>query len=83
MFISYVTGVGLNRVYIAWFFLQGTITKCLLPEAGVYELDGRIILYLTHLCLCNLGRGLRSGNEVEVHHAHVLKITAPQWKVSA
>jgi len=32
--------------YSIFFFQQGTVTKCVLPEAGVYELDGRV--HLTH-----------------------------------
>lgn len=58
------------------------ITQCLLPEAGVYELDDRLILYLTHTNLSNNGRGLREGAEIEVSNAHLLKITNPLWKVS-
>ena len=62
--------------------MQGIVTRCLLPEAGVYELDGGIALYLTHTGLSNLGRGLRVGAEVEVNSAHLLKIAAKECKVS-
>ena len=62
--------------------MQGIVTRCLLPEAGVYELDDGIALYLTHTGLSNLGRGLRVGAEVEVNSAHLLKIAAKQCKVS-
>ena len=58
------------------------ITRCLLPEAGVYELDDRIALYLTHVSLSNLGRGLREGAEVEISNAHVLKISTQLCKVT-
>ena len=63
------------------FLLQGVITESRLPEAGVYLLDGRINLYLTHLPLHNLGRGLRPGAEVEVHNTHVLRVPGQQWRV--
>ena len=57
------------------------ITDYLLPEAGVYELDDRLALYLTHSNLSNQGRGLRKGAEVEISNAHVLKISSPLYKV--
>ena len=57
------------------------ITRCVLPEAGVYEIDGRLILYLTHCHLCNQGRGLREGAEVEIINAHFLKMSTQVYKV--
>ena len=62
-------------------FLQGTLTSCILPEAGVYEIDGRIRLYLTHQSCLNLCRGLRVGATVELYNVHVLKVTAVSFKV--
>ena len=59
------------------------VTHCLLPEAGVYELDDRLTLYLTHSNLSNQGRGLREGAEVEISNAHVLRIANPFFKVTS
>ena len=58
------------------------LTRCLLPEAGVYELDDQLILYLTHCNLSNQGRGLREGAEVEIINAHVLKMSTQIYKVT-
>lgn len=48
----------------------------------MYELDDRLVLYLTHTNLSNNGRGLREGAEIEVSNTHILKISNPLWKVS-
>ena len=63
------------------FVTQGVITRCILPEAGIYELDGRLALYLTHSNLSNQGRGFREGAEIEISNAHMLKIADPLYKV--
>ena len=47
----------------------------------MYELDDRLILYLTHSNLSNQGRGLREGAMVEISNAHMLKIATPLYKV--
>ena len=64
------------------FFQQGTVTKCVLPEAGVYELDGRVRLYLTHSECLNMCRGMRCGAVVELHNVHVMKLSGTPWKVA-
>ncbi|KAJ7385466.1 CST complex subunit ctc1 [Desmophyllum pertusum] len=44
----------------------GVITKCIKPEAGVFELDGK-------KPSANLGRGLRVGAHVTTHNVHLCK----------
>ena len=68
--------------YSIFFFQQGTVTKCVLPEAGVYELDGRVRLYLTHSECLNMCRGMRCGAVVELHNVHVMKLSGTPWKVA-
>ena len=70
------------KFFLCCYILQGVITRCLLPEAGVYELDDRLTLYLTHSNLSNQGRGLRVGAEVEITDAHILKLSTPPYKVT-
>ena len=60
---------------------QGTVTKCVLPEAGVYELDDRVRLYLTHCECLDLCRGVRCGAVIELHNMHVMKLSGTPWKV--
>ncbi|XP_068693359.1 CST complex subunit CTC1-like isoform X1 [Montipora foliosa] len=51
----------------------GVVTKCVKPEAGVYELDGKIRLYVNHQPCSNLARGLRVGAELTVHNVHLCR----------
>lgn len=51
----------------------GVITKCLKPEAGIFELDNKIRLYICHQPSPNLGRGLRVGAHVTTHNVHLCK----------
>lgn len=51
----------------------GVITKCINPEAGVFELDSKIRLYISHQPSSNLGRGLRVGAHVTVHNVHLCR----------
>ena len=60
---------------------QGTVTKCVLPEAGVYELDDRVCLYLTHCECLDMCRGVRCGSVMELHNMHVMKLSGTPWKV--
>ena len=60
---------------------EGTITGCVLPEAGVYEMDSVFRLYLTHQSTHNHGRGLREGAVVTLHNVHVLRVDEPGHKV--
>lgn len=57
------------------------ITNCVCPAAGVYELDGCVRLYLTHVRCGNLARGLRSGVTVQLDKVIVLRVTAAAFKV--
>ena len=54
---------------------QGVITKFVLPEAGIYELDGKVQLFLTHKPCLNLCRGLRVGATVQLDNIHPTKLT--------
>ena len=54
---------------------QGVITKCVLPEAGIYELDSKVQLFLTHKPCLNLCRGLRVGATVQLDNIHPTKLT--------
>ena len=60
---------------------QGTVTRIVLPEFGLYELDDRIRLYLTHRECLDQCRGVRCGAMLELHNAHVMKISVPHLKV--
>ena len=62
--------------------LQGTVTKCILSDAGVYELDGRVRLYLTHCECLDMCRGVRCGSVMELHNMHVMKLSGTPWKVA-
>lgn len=60
---------------------QGTVTRCIAAEWGVYELDGRLRLYLTHRHCLELGRGLRRGAAVELHNVHLVRVPPSGLKV--
>ncbi len=57
------------------------MTSCVCPNAGVYELDGRVLLYLTLAICSNLGRGLRTGVRVQLHNVIVLRVKTKRFKV--
>ncbi|XP_078362482.1 CST complex subunit CTC1-like isoform X2 [Oculina patagonica] len=52
---------------------MGVITNCIKPEAGLFELDNKIRLYISHQPSPNLGRGLRVGAHVTIHNVHLCK----------
>lgn len=60
---------------VALAFHKGKVSRCILPEAGIYELEGGARLYLTHLLCPNLCRGIRQGALLELHNIHVMNRT--------
>ncbi|XP_053574261.1 CST complex subunit CTC1 isoform X2 [Bombina bombina] len=56
---------------------KGVLTKILDPCAGLYELDGELVLCTAYLQLPNRGRGLREGATVEVFDAHLQQSPSP------
>lgn len=61
---------------------QGVITACLYPAVGVYELDGRVRLYLTHTSSTHLCRGLRIGATLQLSNVFILRVTTGDFKVT-
>ncbi len=57
-----VTGFRSNSVF-DW---QGTLTKILNAEAGLYEIDGQVGLCLAYQPAQKWGGGLRPGAEIQV-----------------
>ena len=51
------------------------ITRFILPEAGIYELDSKVQLFLTHKPCMNLCRGLRVGATVQLDNVHPTTLT--------
>ncbi|KAJ3017565.1 CST complex subunit ctc1 [Thoreauomyces humboldtii] len=51
---------------------SGRITRVVDVLAGVYELDGRTFLYLTHFTPPGFGRGLRIGTDIDMHNVHLV-----------
>ncbi|XP_077989324.1 CST complex subunit CTC1-like [Glandiceps talaboti] len=49
---------------------KGTITDVIKAEAGIYELDGKIRLYIGHQPCVSHGKGMRIGSKVTVFNAH-------------
>ena len=54
--------------------VQGILTECLLPEAGLYKLDNSILLYMHDRSCLDGGCGLRRGALVELYNVHALKL---------
>ncbi|XP_048583401.1 CST complex subunit CTC1 isoform X2 [Nematostella vectensis] len=52
---------------------SGVISRCVFPEAGVYELDGRIMLYIAHQPCTGFARGMRVGARVALYNFHLCK----------
>ena len=47
----------------------------------MYELDGRVCLYLSHYDTASLGRGLRCGVKVQLHNVHLVRLSAAPYRV--
>ena len=62
---------------------QGVVTRTVLAEAGVYELDGRILLYLTHCPSPSVSRGVRPGATLRLANVHVLRPDDPRFRAAA
>ncbi|XP_056425063.1 CST complex subunit CTC1 isoform X2 [Hyla sarda] len=56
---------------------KGVITRVLNAPAGLYELDGALLLCTAYTQLRNGGRGLRVGARVEVCDAHLQQSPSP------
>ncbi|XP_075062571.1 CST complex subunit CTC1 isoform X2 [Mixophyes fleayi] len=56
---------------------QGLLTRVLDARAGLYELDGAVVLCTAYTQLRNRGRGLREGAKVEVCDAHLQQSPSP------
>lgn len=56
---------------------KGVITRVLNAHAGLYELDGALLLCTAYTQLQNRGRGLRVGARVEVCDAHLQQSPSP------
>uniref|UniRef100_A0ABM0MAH3 CST complex subunit CTC1 n=1 Tax=Saccoglossus kowalevskii TaxID=10224 RepID=A0ABM0MAH3_SACKO len=50
---------------------KGTITEVVNSEAGVYDLDSKVRLYIGYQPCPNQGRGMRVGVKVEILNAHL------------
>ncbi|OCT59470.1 hypothetical protein XELAEV_18000892mg [Xenopus laevis] len=70
-----VMGVGDKQAKTLTY--QGSLTRVLDPQAGLYELDGKVLLCTVYLQLLNGGRGLREGARVEVSDAHLQQSPSP------
>ena len=64
-------------------YFKGRISRCILPEAGLYELEGGVRLHMTHLLCPNLCRGFRDGALLELHNVHVISRNLTHIKVCA
>ena len=47
----------------------------------MYELDGRVLLYLAHYECSSFGRGLRCGVTITISNVCVLNVKDPTFKV--
>ncbi|XP_068130127.1 CST complex subunit CTC1 isoform X2 [Hyperolius riggenbachi] len=56
---------------------QGVVTRVRDAQAGLYELDGMVVLCTAYTQLHNAGRGLREGSKVEVMDAHLQQSPSP------
>lgn len=56
---------------------KGVVTRVLNAHAGLYELDGALLLCTAYTQLQNRGRGLRAGARVEVCDAHLQQSPSP------
>ncbi|XP_063786951.1 CST complex subunit CTC1 isoform X2 [Pseudophryne corroboree] len=56
---------------------QGVITRLRDAHAGLYELDGAVVLCTAYTQLRNGGRGMRTGARVEVFDAHLQQSPSP------
>uniref|UniRef100_A0A6I8Q005 CST complex subunit CTC1 n=2 Tax=Xenopus tropicalis TaxID=8364 RepID=A0A6I8Q005_XENTR len=56
---------------------QGVLTRVVDPRAGLYELDGKVMLCTAYLQLLNGGRGLREGAGVEISDTHLQQSPSP------
>lgn len=59
---------------------QGEITDVLVPEAGLYELDHTVRLYMCDITHAYQGEGLRVGVIISLSNVHVLNISNSKWK---
>ncbi|XP_069031586.1 CST complex subunit CTC1 [Embiotoca jacksoni] len=59
---------------------QGTVTEVVSEGAGLYVLDGKVGLCLAYQPA--LGRSLRAGDQVELHHVHFLFRPCPDFPPS-
>ncbi len=57
------------------------VSAVICPEGGVYELDGRIFLYVAHYETSGLGRGLRCGVRVQLHNVHLFRPSQGPFQV--
>ncbi|XP_069042845.1 CST complex subunit CTC1 isoform X2 [Lepisosteus oculatus] len=58
---------------------KGVISRVLIAEAGLYELDGEVGLCLAYQQVLNYGRGLRPGAEVKLSHVHFMYRPSPHF----
>ncbi|MBN3312704.1 CTC1 protein, partial [Atractosteus spatula] len=58
---------------------KGVISRVLIAEAGLYELDGEVGLCLAYQQVLNYGRGLRPGAEVKLSHVHFMYHPSPHF----
>ncbi|KAM3926110.1 CST complex subunit CTC1 isoform 2-T2 [Leptodactylus fuscus] len=56
---------------------KGVVTRVLSAPAGLYELDGALLLCTAYTQLQNGGRGLRVGARIEVFDAHLQQSPCP------
>ena len=57
--------------------MQGVLTECISPDAGLYQLDGGIMLYMTDRHCIDGCRGFRPGASLQLHKVHAMKLTPP------
>ena len=67
---------------VAIIILQGVLTECVLPGAGLYRLDNGVMLYITHRHSLDGGRGLRPGAMLELFNVHPMRLPPPLQSAS-
>lgn len=68
---------GQNCEFELFIFPQGVLSECISPDAGLYQLDGGILLYMTDKHCIDGGRGLRPGASLQLHEVHAMKLPPP------